>query len=87
MIVDDVLIAGQRMADQHRVAALGIERAIGLIGDLPGGEIEPGIEPQRLVGAKAHHRRMRRIRLARAVGKIEHGAGVGHYRFLGRHFP
>ena len=34
MDVGDVLVAGQRVADQHRVAALGIERAVGLVGDL-----------------------------------------------------
>ena len=84
MLVDDVLIAGQRMADQNRIAAVGIERAVGLIGDLPRREIDAGVEPQRLARGKAHHRRMRHIRFAGAVGKIEHGADVGHYYILGR---
>ena len=47
-----MLITGEGMADQHRVAALRVERAIGLIGDLKGGEIDAGIEPQRLLRPK-----------------------------------
>ena len=46
-----MLITGEGMADQHRVAALRVERAIGLIGDLKG-EIDAGIEPQRLLRPK-----------------------------------
>ena len=87
MGVDHVLVAGQRVADQHRVAALGVERAVGLVGDLPGRKIDAGVEPQRLVRAKAHDQRMRLVRFARAVGEIERGAGVGHYRSLKRRFP
>ena len=52
MDIGDVLIAGQRMADQDGVGALGIELAIGLIGDLERREIDAAIEPQRLVGAE-----------------------------------
>ncbi len=87
MPIDDVLIAGERMAGQHRVAALSVERAVGLIGDLPGSEIEAGVEPQRPVRRKTHHWRMRRIRLSRAVGMIEHGGGVGHYMSLSFTLP
>ena len=47
--VGDVLVAGQRMADQDRVAALGVERAIGLVGDRERAEIDAAIEPQRLL--------------------------------------
>ena len=68
MHVGDVLIAGERVADQHRIAALGIERAVGLIGDLERREIDAGIEPQRLVEPETHDRRMRVVGLARAVG-------------------
>ena len=81
-VVDDVLIAGQRVANQDGIAARGVERAVGLIGDLPRAEIDAGVEPQRIVRRKAHHRRMRIVRFARAVGKIERGADVGH-----RYFP
>ena len=77
MQVGDVLIAGERMADQHRVAALGIEPAIGLIGDLERREIDAGIETKRLVRAEAHDRRMRAVRFARPVGGIKCDADIG----------
>ena len=78
MGVEHMLIAGERMADQHGVGALGIERAVGLVGDLEGAKVNAGIEPQRLVGAEAHDRRMRLIRLARAVGSNQRGSHVNH---------
>ncbi len=48
----DVLIAGQRMADQDGVGAIRIERAVGLIGDLKRREIDAAVERERLVGAE-----------------------------------
>ena len=78
MHVGDVLIAGERVADQHRVAARGIERAVGLIGDLERREIDAGIELERLVGPETHDRRMRMVRLARAVGRFKRDAGLDH---------
>ena len=77
MDVGDVLVAGEGVADQHRVAALGVERAVGLIGDLERGEIDAGIEPKRLVHAEADDERMRIVRLARAVGGIKGNADIG----------
>ncbi len=77
MDVGDVLVAGERMADQHRVAALGIERAVGLVGDLERREIDAGIEPERLVDAEADDQRMGMVRLARAVGGIKCDAEIG----------
>ncbi len=44
MDIGDVLIAGQRMADQDGVRALGIERTIGLVGDLERREIDARVE-------------------------------------------
>ncbi len=78
MGIENVLVAGQRMADQHRIGARCIERAVGLISDLKRTEIDAGVEPQRLVRWKAHHQRVRLIRFARAVGKVERGSGLGH---------
>ena len=46
--VGGVLIAGQRVADEDRVRPLGVERAIGLVGDRERPEIDAAIEPQRL---------------------------------------
>jgi hypothetical protein len=77
MEVGDVLIAGQRVADQHRIAALGVERAVGLVRDLKRGELDPGIEMQRLVHAEADDERMGVVSLARAVGGIKCGAEIG----------
>ena len=77
-MLNDMLIAGQRMAGQHRIAAVGIERAVGLIGDLKGREFDAGIELERLVGTELDHQRMRPIRLAHAVGHVKHRAGLDH---------
>ena len=73
-----MLIAGERVGDEDGIAARGVERAVGLIGDLQRGEIDPGIEPQRIVGGKTHDQRMRMVRLALAVGAIERGVGFNH---------
>ena len=47
MRLGGILIAGQRVADQDRVAALRVERAVGLIGDRERAEIDAAIEAQR----------------------------------------
>ncbi len=78
MGVGDMLVAGESVADQDRVGAFGIERTVGLIGDLERRKIDAGVEPQRLVGAEAHDRRMRLIRLARAIGSNKRGSDVNH---------
>ena len=72
-----MLVAGQRMADQHRVAALGIERAIGLVTDLEWSELDAGIERQRLIHAEADDERVGIVGLARAVGGMKCDAEIG----------
>ena len=72
-----MLIAGQRVADQHRVAALGIERAVSLVGDLEGREFDAGIEPERLVRTEADDERMGIVGFARAIGGIKCDAEIG----------
>jgi len=67
MHIGDMLIAGQRMADQNGVGALGVERAIGLIGDLERRQVDTAIERQRLIRAEFRDRRTRVIRLVRAL--------------------
>jgi len=67
MHVGDMLIAGQGMADQNGVGALGVELAIGLIGDLERRQIDAAIERQRLIRAKFRDMRTRVIRLMRAL--------------------
>ena len=66
-----MLIAGQRMEDQDRVGTLGIEFAIGLVGDLERRQIDAAIELQRLVQAEHRHLRTRMIGLARALLRVD----------------
>jgi hypothetical protein len=56
-----VLIAGQRVTHQYRIAARGVERAVSLVRDLKWRDGNAGVELQRLVGAKAHDKRLPRI--------------------------
>jgi hypothetical protein len=77
MQIGDMLVARERVADQHRVAALGIERAIGLIAYLEWSKIDAGIKCQWLVHAEAHDERMRIVSLARAVGGIKCDTEIG----------
>ena len=72
-----MLIAGQGVADQHRVAAFGIEHAVGLVTNLEGSEVDSGIEPQRLVQTEADDERMGIVGLARALGGIKCDAEIG----------
>ena len=72
-----MLVAGQRMADEDRVAALRVERAVGLVGDLERREVDAGIEPQRTVHPETHDQRMGYISLARAIGGIRCDAEIG----------
>jgi hypothetical protein len=77
----DVLIPGQRMADQHGVAALGIQRAVGPVGDVelrqlgPAFELEAVHEGRDLVQVDARRFGMvhRRVHIGPAGGR-----GNGH---------
>ena len=74
-----MLIAGQRVADQYRVAALGVERAVGLVGDLEGRERDAGIKRQRFVGTEPRDQAIARIvGLADASRCLKRGANLGH---------
>jgi len=66
------------MTEQHCIGARSVQRPVGLVRDLKGGEIDAGIKPERLVGAKTHDQRMRRVRLAGAVGRLKRGTDLGH---------
>ena len=63
--VGDVLVAGQRVADQDRVLAVAVERAVGLITDLQEIDAVTGIEQKRLVRAEA------RDQARRVVGLVQ----------------
>ncbi len=63
-----VLIAGERMANQHRVGALGVERAVSLVGDLERAKRNAGIEFQRFVSPEIGNSGVARmVRLARHI--------------------
>jgi hypothetical protein len=81
MIIDRMLVAGERMADEDRIAAFGIERAVGLVSDLQRAKIEAGVKTQRIIWPKANDQRMRLVRFTRAVGEIKRRAGVAHQDF------
>ena len=57
--VREMLVAGQGVADQHRVRAVGIEGAGGLVGDLEGREAHARIRQERPVGSEARHGALR----------------------------
>jgi len=56
MLLGHVLVAGKRVADQDGVAALGVERAVGLVGDGVAAEARAAVERERLL----HHEAMAR---------------------------
>ena len=56
MHIGDMLVAGQRMTDQDRIGFVGVELAIGLVGNAERRQRNTAIEMQRLVGTKIHHR-------------------------------
>ena len=73
-----MLVAGKRMADQHGIGALGIERAVGLVGDLEWREFDAGIELERLVGPEVDDKRIvRMVRLARRGRRFTRAAQTG----------
>jgi hypothetical protein len=67
VLVGNMLVERQRMADQNGIGALRIERAVGLIGDLERCKIDAAIELQGLVGAEARHQRARMLGLMRTL--------------------
>jgi hypothetical protein len=71
------MVAGQRVADQHRVAAVGVQRAVGLVGDLKRRELDAGVELQRPLDPR-HKRIARRIGLAAAPHNIKRDTDIGH---------
>ena len=73
----NVMVAGQRVAEQYCVAAVGVERAVGLVGDLERRKIDAGVELQRPADAR-HERIARRIGLAAARNRFQCGTDVGH---------
>ena len=63
------------MADQDGVGAIGVQFAIGLIGDLERRQIDAAIELQRLVHAELRHQRSRMIGLMGAILAVDRRTG------------
>ena len=80
----DVLVAGQRVADQDGVGAIGVEFAIGLVGDLERREIDAAIELQRLIDAELRHLRSRMICLMGAILAVDRRDSVSTARWSSR---
>ncbi len=89
MAVEDMLVASECMADKHRIAAVGIERAVGLVRDLEWAEINSGIEPERLVSPKHRDRGVRLIRLPLPNNRdaARNGFQLGHMAFRSSQVP
>ncbi len=68
-----MLIAGQGVADQHGVAFGGVERAIGLIGDVERREHDPGVHRQPAVGGEVQDFAVRSVGLKRSSSRLVHG--------------
>src|SRR3546814_7790720 len=65
------------MADQDRVGARGIQRAVGLVGEGEGAEGDAAVERQRHVAAELHGQAALRLRIVR---RRPGGAGSGPVR-------
>ena len=85
--VGNVLIARERMADQNRVRTVGIERAVGLIGNLERRQIKACIKPQRRRDTKPHERGMRVLGLARGRSELGYRAYTDVHIRVGHHRP
>ena len=64
MDVGDVLVARQRVADEDGIAARGVQRPVGLIGDGERRERAAGVETERPVEGEARDKALRRLDLA-----------------------
>lgn len=80
----DILVAGQGVADENGVAAVLVQRAIGLVGDLPGIEHGAAIELQGPVAAELLDAARRRVSLAGGRGPQLRRALVQWALFGGR---
>ena len=73
MDIGDMLVAGQRVADQHDVGLRRIEHAVGLVGDRERRELGAAIELERLVRRKMHDLALRVGDLRQPQGMIGEG--------------
>src|SRR5262249_43835028 len=82
MRVEDMLVAGQRVADEDGIGAVRIELAIGLVGNLQRREIDAAIELERLVHAELYDLGRGMIGLVQAIVDLDrrayHRLQLGH---------
>ena len=76
MIIRNMLVARQRVADQDRVRLVDVERAIGLVGNLKRRQRDAAIEHQRMIRPKTHNE-ARRILGLRIGDGVESGGHDG----------
>jgi hypothetical protein len=69
MDIGDMLVAGERVADEHQIRLRRVQFAISLIGDGEGCEAGPAIERQRLMRREMHD-------LALRIGDLRQPQGV-----------
>ena len=48
------MVAGQGVADHDGVRAVGVQRAVGLVGDLEAADLDPAVQPHRPVDGQPH---------------------------------
>ena len=61
VVARDMLVAGQGMADEHRIRAFGIEDTIGLVSDLPALQRDAAIHGQGSLRPEQCHMAFRRL--------------------------
>jgi hypothetical protein len=83
MGVGDMLVAGQGMADQDRVAAVLVERPVGLVGDLQEVDAMAGIEDERLVRPETGDRARRVVGLIEGMVRPVRRRTLRRNRFVG----
>jgi hypothetical protein len=76
-----MLVAGQRVADQHCITARSIKGAVGLVCNLEWGQFDAGVELERLIRPKMGDKRIvRLIRFPRSIPGLTctRQIGLGH---------
>ena len=71
VLIGDVLVAGQRVADEDRIGFGAVEHAVGLIGDAQRSKLDAGVHLQRAIGSETKDQAMGSIGFARPIRQVE----------------